>query len=126
MLCCKVALGRIRGASSEAPGHERRGQFLAGLGHAVLLGDHGLDVGDPFGKGSLKVERRKIHWEGLHLSRVYLGLPDSAARCVLERTFAWLCRNRRLAKDFETRVDNAAAYLQIAMIKLLTRRLARA
>ncbi len=43
---------------------------------------------------------------------------------VVERTFAWLCRNRRLAKDFETRVDNAAAYLQLAMIKLLTRRLA--
>ena len=42
----------------------------------------------------------------------------------LEHTFAWLCRNRRLAKDFETRVDNAAAYLQLAVIKLLTRRLA--
>ncbi len=37
---------------------------------------------------------------------------------VVERTFAWLCRNRRLAEDFETRVDNAAAYLQLAMIKL--------
>ena len=43
---------------------------------------------------------------------------------VIERTFAWLRRNRRLAKDFETRVDNAAAYLQVAMIKLSTRRLA--
>ncbi len=43
---------------------------------------------------------------------------------MVERTFARLCRNRRLAKDFETRVDNAAAYLQLAMIKLLTRRLA--
>ncbi len=43
---------------------------------------------------------------------------------VVERTFAWLCRNRRLANDFETRVDNAAAYLELATIKLLTRRLA--
>ncbi len=42
----------------------------------------------------------------------------------IERTFAWLCRNRRLAKHFETRVDNAATYLQLAMIKLLSRRLA--
>ncbi len=41
-----------------------------------------------------------------------------------ERSFAWLCRNRRLAKDFETRVDNAAAYLRLATIELLTRRLA--
>ena len=43
---------------------------------------------------------------------------------VVERSFAWLCRNRHFAKDFETRVDNAAADLQLAMIKLLTRRLA--
>ena len=44
---------------------------------------------------------------------------------VVERTFAWLSRNRCLAKDFETHVENAAAYLQIATIKLLTHRLAR-
>ncbi len=42
----------------------------------------------------------------------------------IERTFAWLCRNRRLAKDHETCVDNAAAYFRLAMIKLLARRLA--
>ncbi len=43
---------------------------------------------------------------------------------VVERTCAWLCRNRCFAKNFEIRVNNAAAYLQLAMIKLLTRRLA--
>ena len=43
---------------------------------------------------------------------------------VVERSFARLCRNRRLAKDFETRVHNTQAYLQLAMNKLLTRRLA--
>ena len=54
------------------------------------------------------------------------GLPSLALRAgVVERTFAWLCRNRRLAKDFETHVENATAYITIAMIKLLTRRLAR-
>ncbi len=39
---------------------------------------------------------------------------------VAEHTFAWLCCNRRLAKDFKTRIDNAAAYLQLATITLLT------
>ena len=45
---------------------------------------------------------------------------------MVEHTFARLGRNRRLAKDFETRVENAAAYLQLAMIKLFTRRFASA
>ena len=47
-------------------------------------------------------------------------------RWVVERTLAWLNRNRRLAKDFEASVESAVAWLLIASIKLLTRRLARA
>lgn len=46
-------------------------------------------------------------------------------RWVVERTFAWLGRNRRLAKDFEATVASAEAWLMIASIQLLTRRLAR-
>ncbi len=53
-----------------------------------------------------------------------VGFTVLPRRWVVERTFAWLCRNRRLAKDFATRVDNSQAYLRSAMIKLLTRRLA--
>ena len=52
------------------------------------------------------------------------GFTVLPRRWVVERTFAWLCRNRRLAKDFECRVENAEAYIQLAMIKLLTCRLA--
>jgi putative transposase len=47
-------------------------------------------------------------------------------RWVIERTFAWLGRNRRLAKDFEASIASAEAWLLIASIRLLTRRLARA
>lgn len=46
-------------------------------------------------------------------------------RWVIERTFAWLGRNRRLAKDFEATIASAEAWLLIASIRLLTRRLAR-
>ncbi len=56
--------------------------------------------------------------------QVSMGAEQQCPVRVVERTFAWLCRNRRFAKDFETRVDNAAAYLQLAMIKLLIQRLA--
>ena len=46
-------------------------------------------------------------------------------RWVVERSFAWLNRNRRLAKDFEALVETAVAWLMLASVKLLSRRLAR-
>jgi putative transposase len=47
-------------------------------------------------------------------------------RWMVERTFAWLGRNRRLAKDFEATIASAEAWVMAASIRLLTRRLARA
>jgi putative transposase len=47
-------------------------------------------------------------------------------RWVVERTFAWLGRSRRLAKDFEATVASATAWLLLASIRMLSRRLARA
>jgi transposase len=44
---------------------------------------------------------------------------------VVERTIAWLNRNRRLAKDFESTIESAQAWLFIASVKLLSRRIAR-
>jgi transposase len=44
-------------------------------------------------------------------------------RWVIERTFAWLNRNR-LAKDFEASIASAKAWLIIASVRLLTRRVA--
>ena len=46
-------------------------------------------------------------------------------RWVIERTFAWLGRSRRLAKDHERTTASAEAWILIAHINLLTRRLAR-
>jgi transposase len=47
-------------------------------------------------------------------------------RWVVERTFAWVNRNRRLAKDFEATVESSLAWLFLASVKLLMRRAARA
>jgi transposase len=47
-------------------------------------------------------------------------------RWVVERTLAWLSRNRRLAKDFEANIESATAWLYIASVKLMSRRLAAA
>jgi transposase len=47
-------------------------------------------------------------------------------RARVERTFAWLGRNRRLAKDFEATVTSAVTMAYLASLQLLVRRLARA
>ena len=45
-------------------------------------------------------------------------------RWVVERTFAWFGRNRRLAKDFETSLESSTAWLWLASLQLMTRRIA--
>ena len=53
------------------------------------------------------------------------GFEVLPRRWVVERTLAWLNRNRRLAKDFEQTIASATAWLFIASIQLFTRRIAR-
>jgi transposase len=47
-------------------------------------------------------------------------------RWVVERTFSWFGRNRRLAKDFENLAETLATFVTLASIQLALRRLARA
>jgi putative transposase len=54
-----------------------------------------------------------------------IGFAVHPRRWVVERFFAWLGRNRRLAKDFEGTIASATAFLYAASVLLLTRRLAR-
>ena len=58
-------------------------------------------------------------------SRLWRKLPDQVGfavlprRWVVERFFAWIGRNRRLAKDFEGTVASATAFLYAADVMLL-------
>jgi putative transposase len=54
-----------------------------------------------------------------------VGFAVLPRRWVVERFFAWINRNRRLAKDFEATINSAAAFLYAASAMLLIRRLAR-
>ncbi len=68
------------------------------------------------GKWTLEIIKRSDHAKGFKL------LPR---RWVVERTFAWLGRNRRLAKDFERTIESATAWLYLASVQLIARRSAR-
>ena len=50
----------------------------------------------------------------------FVALPK---RWIVERTLAWLNRNRRLAKDFENRTRYALAFVHLASIRLMVRKL---
>lgn len=63
----------------------------------------------------LQIVSRPPHQQGFVL------LPQ---RWVVERTFAWLGRSRRLSKDYEKLTTTSAAMIKIAMIHMMVRRLA--
>ena len=54
-----------------------------------------------------------------------VGFAVNPRRWVVERFFAWIGRNRRLAKDFEATIGSARAFLYVASVMLLARRIAR-
>src|SRR6266851_5610447 len=68
-----------------------------------------------FGDWTIEIVKRAADAAGFQL------LPR---RWVVERTFAWLNRNRRLAKDFEASIASAKTSVYIASVQLLIRRLA--
>ncbi len=53
------------------------------------------------------------------------GFSIQPRRWVVERTFGWLSRNRRLSKDYERKVQTSETLIQVAMIRLLVARLGR-
>ena len=53
------------------------------------------------------------------------GFQVLPKRWVIERTNAWISRNRRLVRDYERVTESSEAYIYIAMIRLGLRRLAR-
>lgn len=69
------------------------------------------------GRWTLQIVKRSDKAKGFEV------LPR---RWVVERTFAWLGRCRRLAKDWEKSTESAEAWVLIAHIRRITRLLARA
>ena len=53
------------------------------------------------------------------------GFQALPKRWIVERTFAWLVRQRRLARDYERLPESSESFIYIAMIRLMIRRLAK-
>jgi len=83
----------------------------------VYRGDQLVKALAHCGSWSIEIVERPAGVKGFQL------LPR---RWVVERTFAWFARCRRLAKDFEASIASATAWLLISHMRLLVRRLARA
>jgi len=57
------------------------------------------------------------------VSRVQPGFTVQPKRWIVERTFAWLGRNRRLSKDYEGLPATTETWCYLAMSRLMLRRL---
>jgi transposase len=83
----------------------------------VYRGNQLLDALADCGPWTIQIVQRPEGAKGFQL------LPR---RWVVERSLAWLGRCRRLAKDFEATIASATAWVLLASIRLLCRRIARA
>jgi transposase len=71
----------------------------------------------------------QAHWPNIEVEVVkrsddVQGFVVLPRRWVVERTFGWLMRHRRLVRDYECTESSAEAWIQLAMIRIQLRRLA--
>ena len=69
-------------------------------------------------------DTNKLHLEIVKRSGAVKGFYVLPRRWVVERTFGWLGRHRRLSKDYEYLPETSENMIRVAMIKLMVRRLA--
>ena len=70
-------------------------------------------------------ERRRITLEIVRRQDAAKGFVVLPKRWIVERTFGWLNRCRRLSKDYEYLTETSEAMIHVAMINLMVRRLER-
>ena len=78
---------------------------------------------EPQFQSGLKRAMRQVEVEIVKRSDVAKGFTVLPKRWIVERTIAWLNRCRRLAKDWECLNGKALAFLRLASIQLMLRKL---
>ena len=69
----------------------------------------------------LAKEGKIVDWQKLMPPQRFQVLPR---RWVVERSFAWICHNRRMSKDYERLCATGEAFVYVAMTRLMVHRLA--
>ena len=77
----------------------------------------------PVFRQALAKVRPQLKVEIIKRSDLAPGFIVLPKRWIVERTIAWLNRCRRLAKDFENRIRTATAFVLLASIRLMLRKL---
>lgn len=82
-------------------------------------------LADTIYRGSLAILVFALGWKLEIVSRAkgQKGFTVLPKRWIVERTFAWLGRNRRLSKDYERLPETSEAWIYLAMVRLMARRL---
>lgn len=81
--------------------------------------------GDVAFEAALTLARVRWGWLGVVVKKLVgqKGFVVQPKRWIVERTFGWLNRCRRLAKDYERTTTSSEAFIKVAMIHLMVRRL---
>jgi transposase len=87
----------------------------------ILYADSGYQ-GPKFQRAVAKI-LREINIQIVKRSDCVKGFVVLPKRWIVERTLAWLNRCRRLAKDWENHTRKALAFLRLASIRLMLRKL---
>src|SRR5215208_2949738 len=102
--------------------------LLAGLGSLMPLLKKIWADGAYSGKELAKWCNEQGGWEleVVERDKEAKGFEVLPKRWIVERTFGWLRRDRRLTKDYERKVQTSETLIEVAIIRLILRRLARA
>jgi putative transposase len=69
---------------------------------------------------------RREGWDLVITKRGQRAFKITGLTWIVERSFAWLGRNRRFSKDYEYRVQTSETMIDVAAIRLMLNRLAPA
>ncbi len=121
LLAVQVHAANVQDCHGAVPLLKSLGRKFPKLRHIfadrVYRGDQLINALAECGKWTIEIVKRP---DGVK------GFQVQPRRWVVERTFAWFGRKRRLAKDFEASIASAEAWVTIASVCVLSRRLARA
>ena len=130
--------------SQAAPAHRHARTSPGRAGHTGVRDRSGrrpvpsASGGRPLPAAGTGLGRRRLHRPPHRLDQQHLGIVLDIVRrsedvrgfqvlprrSVVERSFAWFLRSRRLVRDYERRPDTSEAVIRWSMIALMSRRLA--